>query len=146
MGARTIRNPFEWEARLLDLRVGETLPITVRRGSRDVSLNLAVMDAPEVTAPKVTVLQQLQLVTLTEQIRQERGIASGNGALVYRVPENITDQIGLLAGDVIVQVGRSRVPDAETTSRLISQYGDRGPVYLVFERNRQLLQTSFVLR
>ena len=143
---RPVRNAFEWEARLLDLRVGETLPIVVRRGSRDVSLALSVGDAPEVNAPKVTVLQELQLVTLTDAIRQERGIGSRNGALVYRVTERITDQIGLQAGDVIVQIGRSRVPDAETASRLISEYGERGPVYVQFERNRQLMQTGFYLR
>ena len=143
---RPVRNAFDWEARLLDLRVGETLPIVVRRGSRDVTLNLSVQDAPEVNAPKVTVLQELQLITLTEAIRLERGIGSRAGALVYRTSERITDAIGLQAGDVIVQVGRSRVTDAESASRFISQYGERGPVYLQFERNRQLLQTSFYLR
>ncbi|MES2525411.1 MAG: trypsin-like peptidase domain-containing protein [Gemmatimonadota bacterium] len=143
---RPVRNTFDWEARLLDLRVGETLPVVVRRGGREVPLNLVVQDAPEVSAPKVTVLRELQLVTLTDQIRQERGVGSTNGALVYRVTERITDEIGLQAGDVIVQVGRNRVPDAETASRLISEYGERGPVYLQFERNRQLLQTSFYLR
>ena len=143
---RPVRNPFDWEARLLDLRVGETLPIVVRRGSRDVTLNVAVQDAPEVNAPKVTVLQELQLITLTDVIRQERGVGSRNGALVYRTTDRITDAIGLQAGDVIVQVGRSRVTDAESASRLIAQYGERGPVYLQFERHRQLLQTSFYLR
>ena len=145
-GTRGVRNPFEWEARLLDLRVGETLPIVVRRGSRELSFSLAVADAPEVNAPKVTVLRELQLVTLTDAIRQERGVGSQQGALVYRIPERITEQIGLQAGDVIVQVGRNRVANAEAASSLISQHGERGPVYLIFERNRQLMQTSFYLR
>ena len=145
-GARPVRNPFDWEARLLDLRVGETLPIVVRRGGRDVPFALVVADAPEVTAPKVTVLKELQLISLSDAIRQERGVASGTGALVFRVTDRITEATGLQAGDVIVQVGRNRVLNAESASALISQYGERGPVYLQFERNRQLLQTSFSLR
>ncbi len=146
VGARPVRNPFDWEARLLDLRVGESLPIVVRRAGREVSISMQVADAPEVSAPKVTVLRELQLVSLTDAIRQERGITSNAGALVYRVSDRIRDDIGLQDGDVIVQVGQSRVSSAEAASAAIDRYGARGPVTLVFERNRQYLQTSFSLR
>lgn len=145
-GTRPVRNPFDWEARLLDLRVGETLPITVRRGGRDVRLSLQVALAPEVSAQKVTVLRELQLITLTDAIRQERGIASNAGALVYRSSDRIRDEIGLQEGDVIAQVGQSRINSAEAASSAIDRYGARGPVFLVFERNRQYFQTSFYLR
>ena len=145
-GTRPVRNPFDWEARLLDLRVGEALPITVRRGGRELALSLRVADAPEVTAQKVTVLKELQLVTLTDAMRQERGIASATGALVYRVSERIRDEIGLQEGDVIAQIGQSRIASAEAASAAIERYGSRGPVFLVFERNRQYFQSSFYLR
>jgi serine protease Do len=145
-GTRPVRNPFDWEARLLDLRVGETLTITVRRGRGERSVTMRVADAPEVSAPKVTVLRELQLVTLTDAIRQERGIASSNGALVYRASERIREEVGLQEGDVIVQVGRQRVGTAEAASGAIDQVGARGPVFVVFERNRQYLQTQFSLR
>ncbi len=145
-GTRPVKNPFDWEARLLDLRVGEQLPVTVRRGRGELRFSLPVADAPEVSAPKVTVLRELQLVSLTDVIRQERGVASNAGALVYRVSDRIRDDIGLQDGDVIVQVGQSRVNTAEAASAAIDRYGARGPVYVVFERNRQYLQTSFSLR
>ena len=143
---RAVRNAFDWEARLLEVRVGETMPLVVRRGGRDVTLSVTVGDSPEVTAPKVTVANELQLVTVTDAIRQERGVASTGGALVYKVSERISDQMGLQQGDVIVQVGRSRVGTAEATSAAIERDGARGPVVLVFERGRQLLQSSFYLR
>lgn len=145
-GSRAVRNPFDWEARLLDVRVGESVPIVVKRGAREVTVTVVVSDAPEVNAPKVTVLRELQLITLTDVLRQERGIAVSAGALVYKVSERISDQIGLQAGDVIVQVGRSRIGSAEAASSAIERDGSRGAVVLVFERGRQLLQTSFVLR
>ncbi len=145
-GTRPVRNPFDWEARLLDIRVGETLSITVRRAGREVRLSMRVADAPEVSAQKVTVLRELQLITLTDAIRQERGIASSAGALVYRISERIRDEIGLQEGDVIAQVGQSRISTAEAASTAIDRYGARGPVFLVFERNRQYFQTSFYLR
>ncbi|HEY0931521.1 MAG TPA: trypsin-like peptidase domain-containing protein [Gemmatimonas sp.] len=145
-GGRGVRNPFEWEARLLDLRVGESLPITLRRAGRDVPVTMRVDDAPEVTAPKVTVLRELQLVTVTDAIRQERGIASNAGALVFKVSDRIRDEIGLQEGDVIAQVGRTRVTSAQQVSEAIDRQGARGAVVLVFERNRQYFQTQFTLR
>ncbi len=145
-GSRPVKNPFDWEARLLDLRVGERLPVTVRRSGSELRFSLPVADAPEVSAPKVTVLRELQLVTLTDVIRQERGVASNAGALVYRASDRIRDEIGLQDGDVIVQVGQTRVNSAESASAAIDRYGARGPVAVVFERNRQYLQTSFSLR
>ena len=141
-----MRNPFDWEARLLDVRVGETVQVVVRRGAREINATLTVADVPEANAPKVTVLSDLQLVTLTDAIRQERAIASAAGAYVFKVSDRISDAIGLQVGDVIVQVGRSRVGSAEAASTAIERDGGRGPVMLVFERGRQLLQTSFSLR
>ncbi len=146
VGARAVRNPFDWEARLLDVRVGESIRVVVQRGGRDVNATVVAAVAPEVNAPKVTVLSDLQLVSLTDAIRQERGIASSSGALVYKVSDRISDAIGLQVGDVIVQVGRARVATAEAASSAIERDGGRGPVLLVFERGRQLLQTSFSLR
>ena len=145
-GARVVRNAFDWEARLLDLRVGETLPISIKRGTATVALTLTVADAPEVGAARVTVAKEIEVITLTEAIRQERGISAGAGALVVKVSDNVADVVGLQAGDVIVQVGNTRVGTAEVTSKAINDYGARGPVYIIFERGRRLLQSpSFSL-
>ena len=144
-GTRAVKNPFDWEAKLLDVRVGESIPIVVRRGGQEVPVSVKAADGPEVNAPKVTVLSDLQLISLTDAIRQERGIASSAGALVYKVSDRISDAIGLQPGDVIVRVGRTQVGTAEAASSAIER-DSRGVVVLVFERGRQLLQTSFTLR
>jgi serine protease Do len=44
-------------------------------------------DLPEVSAPKVAVLQELELVSLTPTIRAERGIRAARGAVVYNVSD-----------------------------------------------------------
>ena len=57
------------------------------------------------------------------------------------------DAANLKAGDVIVQVGNTRVNTAQVASKTINDYGARGPVYLIFERAHRLLQSpSFSLR
>lgn len=146
-GTRVVHNPFDWEARLLDLRVGESIPITLKRGSHEVTMTLKVAEAPEVGATTVTVAKDLQLITLTESIRGERSIRSGAGAVVTGISERASDAIGLQKGDVIFQVNNQRVGSAEQASSLISRYGANGSVYLLFERGGRQYQTPpFSLR
>jgi serine protease Do len=143
---RTVRNRFDWEAALLDLRVGDRVPLVVRRGGRDVPLNVAIADLPEVSAPKVEVLRELQLVTLTPAIRAERGILSSRGALIYKASDRITQELGMQAGDVIVQVNRTPISSAEDVSRALDYYAGRGVIRLFFERQGQIYPTDFVIR
>src|SRR5690348_2788747 len=143
---RTIRNRFDWEAALLDLRVGDKVPLTVRRGGRDVPVTVTIADLPEVSAPKVEVLKELQLVTLTPAIRAERGVLSTRGALIYKASDRISQELGMQAGDVIVQINRTPITSAEDVSRALDYYAGRGVIRLFFERQGQIFPTDFVIR
>ena len=141
-----MRNVFDWEAERLDLRVGESMPLVVRRGGRDVQLDVTVADLPEVSAPRVTVLRELELVTLTPSIRAERGLRSTTGALVVRTTDRIQNEIGLQEGDLIVQINRSPIEQAADVSRAIDTYGGRSGIRLVFERRGYFYTTDFVIQ
>ena len=106
---RDLHNPYDWEAELLDLRVGDAVPLIVRRGGQEFTETVQVADLPEVNAPKVEVLKELQLVTLTPAIRAERNVRSTHGAVIYSVTPRVSDELGIRAGDVIVQVNRTPV-------------------------------------
>ena len=143
---RQVRNRFDWEAALLDLRVGEQVALVVRRGGREVPVTVTIADLPEVSAPKVEVLRELQLVTLTPAIRAERGVQSTRGALVYKASDRITQELGMQAGDVIVQINRTPIAAAEDVSRALDYYAGRGVIRLFFERQGQIYPTDFVIR
>jgi serine protease Do len=145
-GDRVVRNPYDWQAVLLDTRVGTRLPLVVQRNGRSVETSVVVADLPEVRAPKVEVLRELQLVTLTPAIRAERGVRTSSGALVYRVTERMSEELGLLEGDVIVQVNRSSVSSAEEVQRALDYYAGRGPIRLYFERGGRVFFTDFVIQ
>ena len=145
-GERAVRNVYDWQAVLLDTRPGERLSLVLRRGNDRREASVVVADLPEVTAPKVEVLRELQLVTLTPAIRSERGIGSRAGALVYSVTQRMSDQLGLLAGDVIVQVNRTSVSNAQEVQRALDYYAGRGPIRLYFERGGRIFFTDFVIQ
>jgi serine protease Do len=143
---RTIRNRFDWDAALLDLRVGEQVPLQLRRGGRDVQVTVAIADLPEVSAPKVQVLRELEIVSVTPAIRAERRLSSARGALVYRASDRITGELMIQPGDVIVQINRTPITSAEDASRALDYYAGRGPIRLFFERQGQISYTDFVIR
>jgi serine protease Do len=145
-GQRVIRNPFDWDAVLLDLRVGERIPIRVRRDSREIDIDVTVADLPEVNAPRVAVLKELELVTVTPAIRVDRGIRSNSGALVYRVSERVSDALGIQTGDVVVQINRTAISDADAAARALDYYGGRGPIRMYFERGGRIYATDFQIQ
>lgn len=142
---RQVRNPYDWEAELLELRVGESADLTIRRGGREQVVRVGVRDLPEVGAEKVAVLRELELLSLTPAIRAERGIRSDRGAVVYRVSERVARDLGIRTGDVIVQVNRTPVTDAQQAARVLEYYSGRGPIRMFFERNGTIYSTDFYI-
>ncbi len=145
-GDRVLRNPYDWQAARLDFRVGDEVPLVIRRGDRDMNVSLRITDLPEVTAPRVAVLQEMQLVTLSPQIRESRRIRSANGALVVNVSDRVSAEIGIERDDVLLQINNARVTSAEDAARAINYYAGRSVIEVWFERNGQLGHTYFRVR
>jgi len=142
---RVLHNPYDWYAELLELRVGERSTVIVRRGGREIPITVEVVDLPDVNAPRVTVLREIELITLTPPIRAQYSIQSRQGALVNRVSERVQQQIGIQSRDVIVQINRTPIADAESVQRILTTYG-RGGIRMYFERGRQVYATEFSLQ
>lgn len=143
---RQIRNPYDWEAELLELRVGETVDLTVRRGSRELPVSVRVRDLPEVGAERVAVLRELELISLTPAIRAERGLRSERGAMVAQVTDRVAQDLGIRRGDLIIQVNRTPVTDAQQAARVLEYYIGRGPIRMFFERDGTIYSTDFRIR
>jgi serine protease Do len=142
---RALHNPYDWYAELLELRVGESDSIVVKRGAREIPISVAVVDLPDVNAPRVTVLRELELITLTPAIRAQYQVQSRQGALVTRASDRVQQQIGLQAGDVIVQINRTPIVNAQDVNRILTTFG-RGLIRMYFERGGQIIAIEFSLQ
>ena len=140
---RQVRNAYDWEAELLDLRVGDSVPLQVRRAARERRVTVAVKDLPEVGAERVAVLRELELITLTPAIRAERGLKSPQGALVVQVSERVAQGLGIRAGDVIVQINTTPILDAQQAATVLATYAGRGPIRMFLERGGRIFSTDF---
>ena len=145
-GTRIVRNVFDWEAARLSFRVGDRVPLVIRRGGREVTVTVTVADRPEASAPKVTVMRELEVTTLSPALRAERGILAEQGAYVTGVSDRVRDEIGLDEGDVILQINTIVIRTANDVSRAINQAPPRALSRALIERRGRRYITDFSIR
>jgi len=143
---RVLRNTYDWDAELLELHVDDVVPLVVRRGTREIRTRVKVADFPEVNAPRVAVLKDLELISLTPAIRAERNIKNSHGALITTVSQTVSNSLGIQSGDVIVQVNNTPVTDAQQVKRLLESLSGKGQSRMYLERGGRILYTDFSIR
>jgi serine protease Do len=143
---RPMRTFLDWESVKLDVAPSERLELTFRRGDRDRTATVVVADLPTAVADKVEVLGEMQLVTVTPAVRQERDIETVQGALIFDIGTAARRSTGLRPGDVIYQINRQRVTRAEDVPDIIREVSRRGAVRIYFERSGSHGYTDFYVR
>ena len=142
---RRLRNYLDWEAVKLDLHVGDVVQVAVRSGSASRSRRIVTGDLPTVTAEKITVLQDLQLINVTPAVQAERSIRSEQGALIFRLSPEVSRATGLQEGDVILAVDRTQVRNASEVAGLLNvRPGQVIRIYV--EREGQVTFTDLMFR
>jgi S1-C subfamily serine protease len=130
---RPLAGPLDFEGILLDLRAGDALVVAVE--GRDGTLQMEAAAFPSTTAERVRVLHDIDLITVTPQIRAERGLGSERGAMIAGISPESAGQTGLSVGDVIVQINRVPVRSAEELASLFRGLTGTGRMDVYFERN-----------
>jgi S1-C subfamily serine protease len=141
---RALTGPLDWEAVLLDLRAGDRLSIDIQGQPRPVTLD--AVPFPSVMAARVTLFRDIELITVTSQIQLERGLRSEDGALIENISSELTRQLGLRRGDVIIQMNRSRIRSADDAAAFFDSLRGEGRIVVYLERNGQLVTTNLYWR
>ena len=141
---RPLSAPLDFEGTLMDLRAGERLVLEVDGVSRPVTLEAVAF--PSVTAERIRVLSDIELITVTPQIQVERNLTSADGALIADISSELQGQLGLRPGDVIVQINRARIRSAEDAAGVfesLESLRGTGRIVLYFERNGDYNMRNF---
>lgn len=141
---RPLGTPLDFEAVLLDLRAGDPIRIQVE-GHRRV-LELVTETLPTARAQRVEVLENLEVITVTSEVRAERGIRSEAGALVTGISATLSQSLGLRNGDVILQINNTRIRTAEDAAVTIRELQQGSRVRIYFERNGNVNLRDFYVR
>jgi serine protease Do len=144
MNGHRLVSPLDFEAVLLDLRAGD--PVRLEVEGRSDALRIVTEELPSLRAERIRVFRDLELVTVTDAIRSERGVQSEEGALVAGISAELARTLGLQEGDVIVGINNRRVGSAEEVASTLDALPPGSRVRLYFERNRGFVVRDFVLR
>ena len=142
LGARKVNNPYDWDAALLDLRVGDPAQITVNRGGKAITVNATVKDLADVPTSKVEVLRGFELATVTPGIQSQRRLAVDAGALVFRISDENSRATGVQPGDVIVAINQAEIRTADEAKRALDYYSGRGYIQMLFVRGNQTYRSQ----
>jgi serine protease Do len=143
---RPVASPLDWEARLLDTRLGENLELVIAQDGGRRTLRVGTADLPSLAAERVRALDELELVTVTPAIRGERRIVNDGGALIVTAGEG-AQQVGFRDGDVILQINRAEVRTAAEAATMLRRLeGTRTTVRVIVERQGQLVSLAFNIR
>lgn len=144
---RPIRTPLDWEAAMLEIRVGHTVSLRVgENGERTVLLQ--PRDLPSLSAERVSALDEFELITLTPAIRSERGLSNEHGALIVGLSDQVRRTLRLQEGDLIVGINREPIDSAEAAAELLRRLQEaqgRVAVRIFVERGGREFYTSFYL-
>jgi serine protease Do len=140
---RRLAAPLDWEDLLMDLRPGDQVTLVLEGAPEPVRVRAGV--SPSITAERVRALRDLELITLTPQVRAERRIASETGAVIVSLSDAIRSQLGFEEGDVIVQINNTRVGTANEAADLLNRL-QPGRVRIVIERGGSYSIRDFIWR
>jgi len=139
---RAVHSPLDWEARLLDARVGETLNIVATQGSARRAFRVATSDLPSLTAQRVAAGSDFEFITVTPAIQSERNLGSGEGAMIVGLSP-AASSIGLQENDVVIEINRTRIRTAQEAASILRRLSGR--VRMVIERRGQLMSAQFYI-
>ncbi len=87
----------------------------------------------------------LELITVTPAIQQERGLQRSFGALSYSIGEQAQGATGMRSGDVILQINNRQITTAEDVRDVFKRAGRRA-VRAYFERGGRVRISDFYVR
>lgn len=138
---RSLGTPLDFEAVLLDAKAGDAVEVA-REGQRR-SITLVAETLPTSRAQEVEILENLEVVTVTPEIQAEQGLGSEVGALITGISMELSGDLGLARGDVILQINDTRIGSAEDAAQAIRALRAGQRVRIYFERNGSVYVREF---
>jgi len=141
-----MRTFLDWEAAKLEVSPGETLDVVVNRGGRNRQIGVVVADLPTASAERVSVLGDMDLITVTPAVKQERRLEADQGALIVRLGDRTQSVTRLREGDVITQINRQQITSAEDVQAVFRGLNGRTAVRVYVVRNGSRGYTEFYVQ
>ncbi len=142
---RSIRTFLDWEAVKLDVGPGDSISVEFLRDGTARTARLGIAALPTTQAERISVLD-IELISVTPAIQQERGLGRDVGALIYSIGEQAQRITGMRSGDVILQINRRQITGAADVRDVFGSVGSRMAVRAYFERDGRVRISDFYVQ
>ena len=132
---RPLGSPLDFEAVLLDSRVGDDVEVAVEGRRRPATLVAEAL--PTSRAERVEIRSDLEVISVTPEVRAERDLRSESGALITGISPSLSQNLGLRRGDVIFRINNMRIATAEDAAQALRSLPGVTRVAIYFERAGQ---------
>jgi S1-C subfamily serine protease len=141
---RRLGTPLDFEAVLLDAKVGDGVELFLEGVRRPV--RLVAEPLPTSRAERVEILEDLEVISVTPQIRAEQGIRSEAGALITGISQSLARTLGLARGDVILRIHNTGIGSAEDAAQALRNLPNGTLISIYFERTGTAYVRQFTTR
>ncbi len=145
VSGRPIRTFLDWEAVKLDVGPGDSISVSFLRDGGVRATRLEIAALPTTQAERISVLD-IELITVTPAIQQERDLQREVGALIYSIGEQAQRVTGMRSGDVILLINRRQITAAEDVRAIFGRVGRRMAVRAYFERDGRVRISDFYVQ
>jgi serine protease Do len=142
---RPVRTFLDWEAVKLDIGPGDSISVSFLRDGEERTTRLGVAALPTIQAERISVLD-IELITVTPSIQQERDLQREVGALVYSIGDLAQRVTGMRPGDVILQINSLQITGAEDVRAIFGRVGSRTAMRAYFERDGRVRISDFYVQ
>ena len=146
-GGHQVKNANTLPRLVAETPVGRSVAVVLMRDGKEVHTNVKVAELTEEKAAAMSEspVQSLgmSVQSLTEQLRQQAGIAEKSGVVVTEVePGGRAEEAGIQAGDVIQEVNRRPVKDLSDYNAALSNLKKGSTLLLLLKRGGKGLYAS----
>ena len=139
---KTINRMSDLPFTVAETPVGQTVPITVIRNGKKLTLHIKIAEMAEKSAaPGATAASKdlgLTLSNITPRLRSQFGITDASGVLVTDVLRgSLAEEAGIEPGDVIKEVNRQPVKDISDYEAALAKWEKNKPLLLLIKRKGQ---------
>jgi serine protease Do len=139
VGKLPMESNGDWEEVVNYARVGRVLPVTVLRGTKELSIVVIPEEIPTRLAPKKTDKFGLEVAQITPSVASFMGLSNRNGVVVVGAREGTwAYNWGLQEGDIIRQIGNFEISGLNDYINTMAQIEHGFRVVMMIERGGEI--------
>jgi len=132
LGGKLVRSIDDWTGEMLDIRVNNTVELSILRSGRTLTVALSPVEKPSDKLKRYSTGLGFELIELTPEVRSQIEARSTHGAVIVDITDPDLEQEGsILPFDILYRINDIKITSADQALRLLERLS-RAQVTVLF--------------